>query len=351
MAISWTFARRLGCGHQRWPCSGYHRPSYTYMRVGATHRWPTSMISGAWRAHFTRPRRHLGNFRALWTGWAWCKPNPRPSQTMVWLGIQFNTLDMSMAIPKAKLGEVMECVTAWGGKKRATRKEMQSLLSLLNFVASVPPPPTRLFTNRMLDDLREAPQFCAATLSCQFKQDISFFMELLPMFNSRCIMGKALVPYQHQVELEACLTGCGAVVGDQFYAVAFPQEVLSREHTIAHLELLNVAIAVKVWRERWSGWTVQVYCDSMKSVFVLQTGKSREHFMRECAREIFLYTAVCDIDIQVCHRPGLEIIWTYPLLHEHTNEKFQAFMREDSHLRTATRIEVPSKFFEIRNRL
>ena len=274
----------------------------------------------------------------------------RPARAMVWLGIQFNTLDMSMAIPKTKLAEVMECVIALGDKKRATRKEMQSLLGLLNFVASVAPP-TRLFTNRMLDDLREAPQSGAATLSCQFKQDISFFTELLPMFNGRRIMGKALLPYQHQVELDACLTVCGAVSGDQYYGAAFPQEICSREHTIAHLELLNVAIAVKIWRKRWSGWTVQVYCDNMNSVFVLQTGKSRNWFKRECAREIFLYTAACDIDIQVCHRPGLEMIWADALSREHTHDKFAAFVRNDPHLSAATRVEVPREYFDIRNRL
>ena len=145
----------------------------------------------------------------------------RPAQAMTWLGIHFDTMEMSMAIPKRKLGEVMECVTAWGVKRRATRKEMQSLLGLLNFVASVAPP-ARLFTNRMLDALREAPRVGTATLSCQFKQDVRFFVELLPMFNRRRIMGKSLVPYQHQVELDACLTGCGAVAGDQYYAPVFP---------------------------------------------------------------------------------------------------------------------------------
>ena len=59
-------------------------------------------------------------------------------------------------------------------------------------------------------------------------------------------MGKAVVPYQHQVELDACLTGCGAVAGSEFYAAEFPQAVRNEGHSIAHLELLNVVVAVKV---------------------------------------------------------------------------------------------------------
>ena len=273
-----------------------------------------------------------------------------PSQQMVWLGIHFDTIAMSMTIPQEKLDEIMACLGEWQGKLRATRKELQSLLGLLNFVASVAPP-TRLFTNRMLDTLREAPASKATSLSYQFKQDVRFFEELLPLFNGRKIMGKAVVPYQHQVELDACLTGCGAVAGNEFYTAPFPQAVRDRDHSIAHLELLNVAVAVKVWRKRWSGWTVQIFCDNLNSVFVLQSGKSRDNFMRVCAREIFFHTAACDIEIQACHRPGIDMIWADALSREHTHERFAKMVRGDPHLRSATRITVPNEAFNIRNEL
>ena len=244
----------------------------------------------------------------------------------------------------------MACLRDWQGKTRATKKEIQSLLGLLNFVASVAPP-VRLFTNRMLDVLREAPDVGAVSLSLQFKQDVQFFVQLLPIFNGRKIMGKSILPYQHQVELDVCLSGCGAVAGNQYYATPFPEGVCNMEHTIAHLELLNIVVAIKVWRERWSGWTVQVYCDNLNSVFVIQTGKSRDLFMRACAREIFLLTAAHDIDLQICHRPGLEMIWADALSREHTHEKFRRFIELDPHLKAARRITVPAEMFKINNDL
>ena len=273
-----------------------------------------------------------------------------PSQFMVWLGIQFDTIAMSMAIPAAKLEEIMVCLEEWRGKLRATRKEMQSLLGLLNFVASVAPP-ARLFTNRMLDNLRETGPIGSTSLSLQFKRDVHFFLELLPLFNGRKLIAKQILPYQHQVELDACLTGCGAVAGDQFYATPFPASIQEKEHSIAHLELLNIVVAVKMWRERWSGWSVQIYCDNLNSVFVLQSGKSRDIFMRACAREIFLHTAACDIDLQICHRPGLDMVWADALSREHTHERFATFVRNDPHLSTATRATVPLEYFTIRNTL
>ena len=274
----------------------------------------------------------------------------RPAQAMIWLGIFFDTNDMSMSIPKARMGEIMACLGGWITRARATRRDMQSLLGLLNFVAAVAPP-VRLFTNRMLDELREAAHVGATSLSSQFKHDVLFFVELLPLFNGRRIMGKQIVPYQHQVELDACLTGCGAVAGGESYAARFPNRVIEAGHTIAHLEMLNVVVAVKVWERRWAGWTVQIYCDNLNSVHVLQTGKSRDIFMRSCAREVFLHSAANDIDIQVCHRPGLEIVWADSLSREHTHERFAARVRHDPHLRSAKRLEVPSGLFDITNTL
>ena len=273
-----------------------------------------------------------------------------PSQVMIWLGICFDTREMSMAIPGEKMGEIMACVREWTARTRATRKDMQSLLGLLNFVASVAPP-VRLFTNRILEALRESTQRGANTLSCQFKQDILFFAELLPMFNGRKMMLKAVVPYQHQVELDACLTGCGAVAGEQFYATPFPDHVLRAEHTIAHLEMLNIVVAIKVWRHRWSGWTVQVFCDNLNSVHVLRSGRSRDCFMQACAREVFLHTAACDIDVHICHRPGVAMVWADALSREHTDKRYADQVRDDPHLSGATRLTVPTGFFNIKNTL
>ena len=79
-----------------------------------------------------------------------------PSQRMVWLGILYDTIDMKMSIPGPKLGEIMDTLRDWGTRTRATRKQVQSLLGLLQFVASVSPP-VRVFTNRMLTNMRDMP--------------------------------------------------------------------------------------------------------------------------------------------------------------------------------------------------
>ena len=59
-----------------------------------------------------------------------------------------------MTLPRVKVEEVIAAVRMWEAKSRATLKEIQSLFGLLQFVSTVAPT-AKLFTNRILDTLRE----------------------------------------------------------------------------------------------------------------------------------------------------------------------------------------------------
>ena len=97
----------------------------------------------------------------------------RPAQSMVWLGILFNSVDMTMRIPDQKMDEIKEVLSEWEGRQRATLRDMQRLLGVLQFVASVSPPAC-IFTNRMLENLRDAPQRGTESFSLGFKKDLRF---------------------------------------------------------------------------------------------------------------------------------------------------------------------------------
>ena len=76
----------------------------------------------------------------------------RPAQRMVWLGLSYDSVAMTIMIPQDKLREIMVVLKGWEGRTRASRLEMQQLLGLLQFIASVSPP-AKVFSNRMLGNL------------------------------------------------------------------------------------------------------------------------------------------------------------------------------------------------------
>ena len=273
-----------------------------------------------------------------------------PSQTMIWLGILFNSVEMTMTIPPEKMGEIMTTLDSWAGKTHATRTEMQSLLGLLQFVASVSPP-TRIFTNRMLQNLRDTPRRGSETLSMGFKSDLEFFRELLPNYNGIKIMKKEEVPCQAELELDACLEGCGAYTGSEFYSELFPDEVRGQSHIIAHLEMLNVVVSLKTWAEQWRGKRIRIYSDNSNTCLAIQTGRSRDTYMQGCIRELFMYTARYDIELAAAHRPGVQMRIADALSRATSDFMLRQFVESEPRLRGARRLRIHKNTFQIVNKM
>ena len=290
----------------------------------------------------------------------------RPAQQMLWLGLWYNSIDMTISIPEVKLQEIMEEFKGWEGKLRSNQRDMQRLLGLIQFIASVSPP-ARVFSNRMLTNLREMPKQGTESLSLGFKSDLRFFLDILPDYKGIRIIDKSDVPCQAQLKLDACLTGCRAntggayyaeefphkvqrqehATGGAYYAEEFPHEVQRQEHAIARLELLNVVVALKVWGKEWRGHKVQVKCDNMNACLAVQTGRSRDPFLQHCVRELFTLAVSFDVEVRVRHWPGKDMTRADALSKMHKDRVCREWMRSDYLLARAERVTVGDESFQL----
>ena len=178
-----------------------------------------------------------------------------------------------------------------------------------------------------------------------FKGDLRFFLDLLPDYNGVHVVEKSQVPCQERLELDACLTGCGAFTGDSYYAERFPEFVSEAGHGIAHLELLNVIVAPKYWGHQWRGHTLQIKCDNMNACLAVQTGRSRDVYMQHCVREIFVLTVSFDIDLRIVHWPCRDLVLADALSRMHTDDKCRRWVNNDRLLRRARRVVVSRNAF------
>ena len=266
-----------------------------------------------------------------------------PAQVMVWLGIRYDSLNMTMTIPPAKMDEIMAELKQWEGRNRATRRDMQRLMGLLQFVS----PPVRIFSNRILQCLRDSPNRGSHGLSLGFRKDLKFFVDLLPDYNGVRVIDKKELTYQSQIELDACLTGCGATIGTQYYAELFPPDIVDAGHIIAHLELLNVVVALKVWGREWTGKRVQVVCDNSNACIAIQTGRSKDPFIQHCVRELFLFSARFDVELAAIHRPGELMERADALSRMFTSSSHFRWVQNDTELAAATRVQVHPDLFRL----
>ena len=80
------------------------------------------------------------------------KATPR-SHIMVFLGLEVNTLDMTIKISGEKWCEIKTVLKKWMTMKVATKKQVQQLVGLLNFAAGCVKP-GRIYFSRILNFLR-----------------------------------------------------------------------------------------------------------------------------------------------------------------------------------------------------
>ena len=80
-------------------------------------------------------------------------------------------------------------------------------------------------------------------LTEEFAKDLNWFNTFLCSYNGVTFYDNKLV--QAVIELDASLTGLGAIFRNMIYALPLPHDHLG--YNITQLEMLNIMVALKVW--------------------------------------------------------------------------------------------------------
>ena len=140
------------------------------------------------------------------------------------------------------------------------------------------------------------------SLSESFFKDFNWFHQFLKQYNGVTYIDNRKV--QADIHLDASLVGFGGCFNNMVYALPFPE--LFKQFYITQLEMFNVIVALKVSARCWQDKKITLYCDNMAVVEIITSGKTRYEFLATCARNIWLITAIFNIQLQVMHVPGKE---------------------------------------------
>jgi hypothetical protein len=97
-----------------------------------------------------------------------------PNTLMVFLGILFDTVNLTLSVTDERLVEIKELLQLWMNKVYATKKEVQQLVGKLNFVAKCVSP-GRIFIARLLEFLRSFKDEGSLPLSEEFRKDVDWW--------------------------------------------------------------------------------------------------------------------------------------------------------------------------------
>ena len=226
-----------------------------------------------------------------------------PSQKMVYLGVYFDTTEMTMSVPGDKLQEVRSDLELWKRKTTTDRASLQSLLGKLFWISRVVKH-SRPFMGRLLQQLRDMKAVLGGRkvhLTEDSKKDILWWLTYLRTFNGVSVMVNDQDNLQTLDQLmqspykvcagDATLWGGGAWYGQQYWSREFPVFLKPREIAVHIKEFWTVICSCWVWGDDWANSVVYIFCDNDSVVDTIVNQRPRDPDMNTLLRE-FLYV-VC----------------------------------------------------------
>jgi hypothetical protein len=196
-----------------------------------------------------------------------------PTTEIKWIGVIFNTINMTVTIPQEKIKEALQMIRDWLRKKTATRHMLQVLLGRL-FHVSKCCTCARLFVNRMLSTLREAPGKGTCSLSPDFRKDLRWFAVFLPMYNGIYLIKPSVKI--HDIHIDYSDNICGAYFGDSSFHVCRPNFTDKYVHNEVHRELLSIHLAYKLWGHEWQDESARFHVRNKETLELMNSGKSKD---------------------------------------------------------------------------
>ena len=224
----------------------------------------------------------------------------RPTTKITYLGVQFDSQAMTMSVPPEKLTEIKADIRLWLRKTTISKRELQSILGKLFWVAKVVKY-SRAFMGRLLAQLRAIsgiPDHKKVKLLDESRKDIMWWAEYLEKFNGiNLIINDDPIPLSYEQLLDspfdicagdATPTGGGAWHGEEYWSEMLSkllQDPYPFERILGHHSFSQDV------GDTWTGRCVVIYCDNDAVVETIHKRKPKDPALLSLLRE-FLFVVV-----------------------------------------------------------
>ena len=149
----------------------------------------------------------------------------------------------------------------------------------------------------ILQALRSAPAWGSIPVTDYLRCDVAWFRQYTAMCNARLLIKPDLLLYR--IQCDACPSGGGGFSQNHFFSATYPPE-LADEYHISQIEALNILVALKtLLPPDLKHVEVVIVTDNMAAMHTLNSGKTKDHILAACSRELWLLVAVRELKIMV----------------------------------------------------
>ena len=185
-------------------------------------------------------------------------------------------------VPAFRVEELQLELNTWLNKRFLTTHELQQLLGKLSYVSACVQP-GRAFMSCLLNALRSCspmPKRTVHPVSDDLRADITWWLYFLSHNNGVSVIpSNAIISNRELFATDTCLTGCGAVSLGECFHREFPDFIPTQDRHINELELLTIAISIKVWATKLQGIGVELLSDNATCMSVRNSQHSTNVFM------------------------------------------------------------------------
>ena len=269
-----------------------------------------------------------------------------PTTRLEFLGVTFDSKTMTMEISEDKMQEIKKELQGWLHKTTAHRKEVESLIGKLQFLAKCIKA-GRIILSRLINWIRGMERGKLYCIPQEARKDIAWWGRCAQDHNGISILWLHKAPEPDTIiTTDACLTGYGGTRQGHYFRGKFPSRLKGKN--IAILELMAVMVAVKIWGESIAGTYFWIHVDNEAVAVVLNSGGSRVTELQDILREIALMAAKYQFVIKAKHIMGITNRVPDWLSRWHEPEACKAF-REYSRDSSLKQCRVSEKLLQLDN--
>ena len=226
-----------------------------------------------------------------------------PTTSITFLGVMFDSQRMEMSVPPDKITEIKTEIRKWLRKTTISKRELQSLLGKLFWVAKVVKY-ARAFMGRLLDQLRSMSKVHdgrKVKFTEESKKDVIWWGEYLEHFN-----GVSMIVNEDPIQLsyeqlldtpdqlcagDATPTGGGAWYGSEYWCGPLPLWLKDPLIPIHVKEFWILIVSAKLWGDAWTGRSITLFCDNDSVCDTVTYRKPHDQVLLSLLRE-FLHIVV-----------------------------------------------------------
>lgn len=232
-----------------------------------------------------------------------------PDTELPFAGVELDTVKSEARLPADKLNKCRMLLAGFLQCRKATLRQIQSLVGLLNFAATVVRP-GRPFMRRLIDltiGLRKPHH--RRRITDQVKEDLTVWARFLNEYNGRSffISDRFLSSATLHFFTDASTTrGFGAVFGSHWTFGPWLEEFQS--YNIAVLEFYPIVLAIHLWGSEIRNRSVVCHTDNMSIMHVINNQTSKNPMLMNLLRRLVLKCLRLNVVLLAQHIPGLSNI-------------------------------------------